>query len=78
VSHRRNPLAAALEGDIADFLGEADEDMCVGKVMAKICYEAYHECPLCDCTAITRGAAHPMVICPSCGLEMMMSARKDS
>lgn len=81
MSPKKNPLAAAMSGHLEDFMREdtAEEDgLLVGRVMGRVCYEAYHECPLCDCSAITRGEAHPMVICPSCGLEMMMSARKDS
>jgi hypothetical protein len=80
VSPKRNPLAAAMACDLDAFVNGAEQEnagLFVGQVLGRICYEAYHECPLCDCTAITRGPAHPMVICPNCGLEMMVSDKKD-
>ncbi len=75
----RRPAAGI--GEFGDFY-EADPRTDVGAVIAQMVYEkiiseAYHECPLCDCSAITRGHEHPKVFCPDCGLQMIQVDRKD-
>lgn len=76
----RNRAAAGV-GEFRDFY-EADPRTDIGAVIAqmvldKIISEAYHECPLCDSSAITRGVQHPKVFCPDCGLQMIQLDRKD-
>lgn len=73
--------AAAGIGDYSDFY-ESDPRADVSAVIAQMVYnqivsEAYHECPLCDCSAITRGCSHPNVFCPDCGLQMIQMDQKD-
>jgi hypothetical protein len=84
VSSRRNPLAAALAGDLQDFVCDSEDwfvhyghGTCL-PVTEVVRSDMYHECPLCDMSAISRGAVHSVLICPTCGLEMMISMRKES
>lgn len=81
MSCKRKTMAAAMPGRVTDFY-ESDPRTDIGAVIAQMVYdqivsEAYHECPLCDCHAITRGVAHPNVFCPDCGLQMIQLDRKD-
>ena len=68
-------------GEFTDFY-ESDPRTDISAVISqmildKIISEAYHECPLCDCSALTRGVQHPKVFCPDCGLQMIQVDRKD-
>lgn len=68
-------------GEFSDFY-EADPRTDISAVICqmiheKIISEMYHECPLCDCSAVTRGTQHPKVFCPDCGLQMIQVDRKD-
>ena len=73
--------AAASIGQYTD-LYEPDPRSDIGAVISQMVYdkiisEMYHECPLCDCSALTRGLQHPKVFCPDCGLQMIQVDRKD-
>ena len=84
MSSRRNPLAAALAGDLQDFVSGSEDwfvyyghGACVPAAEA-FRSDVYHECPLCDMSAISRGSVHSVLICPKCGLEMMVFLRKEA
>lgn len=82
MSPKKNPLAIAMMGDMQDFMGENNEWFVqygygtMYPTTELLRYEVYHECPLCDNSAVSRGAVHSILICPACGLDMIMSDRK--
>jgi uncharacterized protein (DUF983 family) len=69
-------------GDMQDFMGESNEWFVqygygtAYPVTEVIRYEMYHECPLCDMSAISRGAVHSVLVCPKCGLDMIVSTNR--